>query len=234
VIRILSTGYQYYQDVEVSRHLSETGTTKFLADLGCGAVKAMTALFSYGTRVNYCYRSTTIDSLKMQVSMLNYHKRQILDGQLRINRQSIACACPAEDTRPPAYHGMGTMPFGCPTGLNADVAVGQVRRATENPSGHVPFLVDLSQPPTTAPRNASRHRFRSRKYCKTCGFKRSNHIVSLEGVALSCARSYCGRCCERKGCHGNNGFGLTCTKSIHPWQASTVDDWYETVLELSG
>jgi hypothetical protein len=166
-------------------------------------------------------------SLRAQLPQDEDHRRT-LDEQLRNNRQHLTPAPLAADTSPPTYSGEGTTPIGCPTALNTEVTVGAVRRAPNNPS-IAPFHVVVRQVPTTAPPRPSRKRFRSRKYCVTCGFKRSEHIVLDEGVAATCDRTYCGKCRQRKDCHGNCGFGLTCTKPTHPWQTSHVADWYDTV-----
>jgi hypothetical protein len=173
-------------------------------------------------------RLAEIASLQAQLPQDDEHRRS-LDEQLRNNRRSIAAAPAAADTSPPVYNGTGTTPFGCPTGLNAEVAVGAIRCAgAQNPPG-APFRVDLTRTTRTVPQRPQRKLFRSRKYCVTCGFKRSEHVVHDEGVAATCTRSYCGKCRERHDCHGNAGFGLTCSKATHPWQATAVADWYATV-----
>jgi hypothetical protein len=151
--------------------------------------------------------------------------RNDLDNVLRTSRLSLTPAPPAEETTPPMYHGEGTAPLGAPTILNSEITVGSLRPAQE---ARAPYRVDLPAIPQVRP-ICSRRRFRSRKYCITCGFKRSNHVVCDEGVADKCTRDYCGKCRHRKALHGNSGFGLTCMKLTHPWQTSTVNDWYETV-----
>ena len=166
-----------------------------------------------------------ISSLQGQLPNDDTH-RHILDRQLRENRQNLNTVPRAEDTVPPRYHGTGTTPLGCPTGLNAEVTVGAVRQDRQN-SAKAPFRIELTKVNMAT---TSRRCFRSRKYCINCGFKRSDHVPSEEGVAATCKRSYCGKCRERRDCHGNSAFGIKCTNNTHPWQVSTVSDWFETIV----
>jgi hypothetical protein len=153
--------------------------------------------------------------------------RSTLDRQLAESRRQLPQAPAAQDTTAPSFHGEGITPLGAPTTLNSDVTAGSLRTSSEARTPYEVTHRNLPQQPPVRPR---RKRFRSRKYCITCGFKRSDHVVTDEGVAGSCIRNYCGKCRERKQCHGNNGFGLTCTNATHPWQTSTFADWYEEVL----
>jgi hypothetical protein len=119
--------------------------------------------------------------------------RRVLDNELRTNRLALHRAPAAEDTSPPAYHGDGTTPLGAPTTLNSEVTVGNIRMSQ---GARTPFGVNLPTAPT-AHHPIARKRFGSQKYCITCGFKRSDHVVADDGVADKCGRNYCGKCRER-------------------------------------
>jgi hypothetical protein len=174
-------------------------------------------------------RMAEIASLRARLPQDEDHRRN-LDEQLRTNRLAVDPAPTPEDTTPPTYNGDGITPFGCPTRLNAEVSVGAIRRAnpTQN-TQRAPFGVNLTRPPTAVPSRPKRRRFRSRKYCIKCGFLRSDHVRTDEGVANTCTRHYCGKCRIVFDEHGNNGFGPTCTNPTHQWQATTVADWFEEV-----
>jgi hypothetical protein len=143
--------------------------------------------------------------------------------------------------RPPTYlHQQNSViPFGNPTVLNAEIAVNVVGgRGVPNNNNvtTAPFSMRLQNTPATAPvpKRPAYTRFRSRKFCVTCGWLRSEHSKN-EGVAAKCKRKWCGRCfhykMHDKDADGNpTGFGKDCTGKISDNCTWNVANWFDHIV----
>jgi hypothetical protein len=160
--------------------------------------------------------------------------RDVLRATLRNNRSKLP-----EPPRPhvvtPTHYVLqpqGIMPFGNPTTLNAEVAIGIVAQSTTTVQApgnrilHIPYRVNLPNLPAHRPMPQPKAPvFRSRRFCKTCGWLKSQH-TEREGVGDSCRKTYCGKCHLKKIHHTDGNFGPQCTAPTNEHCVWNVSEWY--------
>jgi hypothetical protein len=157
--------------------------------------------------------------------------RLILDNTLRQSRRQLPTMVTPHQVRPPTYRQDGQVPFGSPTVLNSYIAMGAVTGFNRGITGVVDNRLvapmQFCRPPLQLPLPPPKRTpvFRSRKYCKTCGWRRNSHRPE-EGVNSTCIRTYCGKCYQLKEHHSNNLFGTTCTNPTNNYCFVHVNDWY--------
>jgi hypothetical protein len=153
-------------------------------------------------------------------------ERLVLNEQLHRSRESLPITRDAHRVEPTRYVNNGGMAaFGAPTTLNAEVAVGTVDDTRNGILNNASFLMGLPRIPIQQPSRPEREVFRSRRYCKVCCYRKSEHAFE-EKPGDNCARSHCGNCRQRRDCHGDlDGWGQTCKLPTHPW--SEREQWYE-------
>jgi hypothetical protein len=160
--------------------------------------------------------------------------RDQLDQQFKESRSSLPVTRIPIDVVPPVYPNLGGgTPFGNPRTLNNTITVGILdgTNAGIAVNGIVvaPYsLLPTRQLPDEPQRPPPRKIFRSRRFCITCAFKRSDHDSKFEGIGKTCTRNYCGNCRWLKEHHDEAmGFGETCTRETHPWCRQDKEQWYD-------
>jgi hypothetical protein len=119
-------------------------------------------------------------------------------------------------------------PFGVPQVLNANILVNAVARSNHTATTNAtPFLMTLPNLPLERAAAARPKAFRSRKYCTTCGWRRTEHRPSEGKAGKSCKRSYCGKCYQLKQHHDDvTAFGPKCPYPTNRYCIQVTEDWY--------
>lgn len=164
--------------------------------------------------------------------------RETLQQTLRANRRLLPRPRSPHTVNPPIYrtNPNAITPFGHPNALNAKIGGRIVTQAIQGVAGsvvQVPYRVALPNLPAARRPPQQRAVFRTRRYCRVCGWLRSDHNKDKEGVAESCKRLFCGKCYLLKRHHPNNSFGPQCNNPTNGYCTGNVLDWYNTVGAVS-
>jgi hypothetical protein len=170
--------------------------------------------------------------LAIVAPVANCQHRKRVNDQFKQSRQSLPPHPSPHICQPIQYPPMAgaRLPLGNPSVMNASI----VARAVVGFRPHTtmaPYMMGVPPPPPEEPhRLPPRKRFRSRKYCIVCGYRRSAH-GNDEKPGANCVRTHCGNCHQRRDCHGpDDGWGLTCKREPH--DSSEKKDWYDLVVQV--
>jgi hypothetical protein len=168
--------------------------------------------------------------LAIVAPVANCAHRKKVNEQFKRSRQSLPAHPAPHICGPTMYPPMAgaCLPIGNPAALNNSIVAGAVlgyRPLTTM----APYIMGVPPPPPPQPpRLAPRKRFRSRRYCIVCGYRRSQHGDD-ENPGTGCVRVHCGNCHERSDCHvASDGWGPTCKKTPHV--DSEKKEWYDLVV----
>lgn len=183
---------------------------------------------------DHFHKRNQLRSLEAVLPRIDDPDRDRMDEVFRDNRRSLPRTPQVHVVTPTVFYANGTAPYGHPLTLNADVTVFAVNGFNNNNNNlpfHAPYRMNLPNLPPVRPPPKRLRVFRSRRFCKSCGWLRSVHNQAKEGVGDSCRRSFCGKCYRMKNFHKDHsgmvvGFGPNCTNDTNRLCTGNVEEWY--------